>query len=523
MLHKIRDFRSDEGISSSSAVGSLEMPKGGRTMLGFQSEKKQKFGRLDPTGKNARLVIPRTSKAELLYENTLLKQQLASTREHLYSIIQAREILTEELQFANEQLQKTNEELHSFTDELRAANEELIRLNRELQGSNEELAQSEQRYRTMAEGSIQAILIHQDWIIKFANQAFARLFGYGHPDEVISRNVWEILNAPEEQPILQARTLACLRGEAVSTHSGWKAVRKDGAPIWVESSGSVISWQDRPALLAFFIDITERKHGEEALLRHAAELERSNSELEQFAYVASHDLQEPLRMVNSYTQLLAKRYEGKLDDAADEFIGYIVGGATRMYQLINDLLAYSRVSSQGNPFSPTDCEALLANALSNLHVTVQETGAVVTHDPLPMVMADGLQLGQVFQNLISNALKFHGEACPRVHVSAEQRGKEWLFSILDNGIGIDPQFSERIFVIFQRLHSREAYPGTGVGLAICKKIVERHGGRIWADSPPGQGAAFCFSLPAHRRREDKEKLTVVRTTLSGFLSSGHQS
>jgi light-regulated signal transduction histidine kinase (bacteriophytochrome) len=194
-----------------------------------------------------------------------------------------------------------------------------------------------------------------------------------------------------------------------------------------------------------------------------------------------------------------------------------------MYQLINDLLAYSRVSSQGNPFSPTDCELLLTNVLSNLQVTVHETGAIVTHDPLPTVMADALQLGLVFQNIISNALKFHGESSPRVHVSAQQMGKEWLISIRDNGIGIDPQFSERIFVIFQRLHSREAYPGTGIGLAICRKIVERHGGRIWADSQPGQGASFYFTLPAHRRREDKDRLTIARMTPAPFFSSGHQS
>jgi len=228
-------------------------------------------------------------------------------------------------------------------------------------------------------------------------------------------------------------------------------------------------------------------------------------------------------MVNSYTQLLAMRYEGKLDAAADEYIGYIVGGATRLYQLINDLLACSRVSSQGNSFSPTDCQLLLTNVLSNLHVAVQETGAVVTHDPLPMVMGDGLQLGLVFQNIISNALKFHGEACPRVHVSAEQMGKEWLISIRDNGIGIDSQFSERIFVIFQRLHNREAYPGTGIGLAICKKIVERHGGRIWADSQPGQGATFYFTLPAHQRREDKGKLISARTAPAALFPSSHQS
>jgi len=234
----------------------------------------------------------------------------------------------------------------------------------------------------------------------------------------------------------------------------------------------------------------------QALEESVMELARSNSDLQQFAYVASHDLQEPLRMVASYTQLLAKRYKGKLDADADEFIAYAVDGANRMQRLIQDLLAYSRVDTQGQVFEPVSVEALAGYALDNVRAAVEESRAVVTHDPLPTVMADERQLLQLLQNLLSNALKFRGEQPPRVHVSAERRGGEWLFSVRDNGIGIDPQYAERIFAVFQRLHTIAEYPGTGIGLAICKKIVERHGGRIWVESQPGTGSTFYFTLPS---------------------------
>ena len=245
----------------------------------------------------------------------------------------------------------------------------------------------------------------------------------------------------------------------------------------------------------YFYDITERKRAKEKLKLTLADLERSNRELEQFAYVASHDLQEPLRMVSSYTQLLARRYQGKLGADADEFIAYAVDGANRMQGLINDLLAYSRVGARVKGFEPADCTAVLDQALANLKAAIDKNGAVVTHDPLPTVMADNLQLVQLFQNLIGNAIKFHVEEPPRIHILAEQKGNEWVFSIRDNGIGIEPQYAERIFVIFQRLHAREEYPGTGIGLAICKKIVERRGGRIWVESQPGIGSTFYFTIP----------------------------
>lgn len=249
-------------------------------------------------------------------------------------------------------------------------------------------------------------------------------------------------------------------------------------------------------------EVGERKQAQMALAKQAealeksnAELARSNAELAQFAYVASHDLQEPLRMVGSYTQLIARRYKGKLDADADEFINFAVDGVVRMKALINDLLDYSRVGTRGKEVAPTNCEEILGYALANLQGSLEECGATVTHDPLPQVMADATQLGQLFQNLIGNAVKFRGDNTPTVHVGVSQGDAEWVFSVEDNGIGIDADHIGRIFEIFQRLHSRAEYPGTGIGLAICKKIVERHGGRIWVESQPNAGSTFYFTIP----------------------------
>jgi PAS domain S-box-containing protein len=224
------------------------------------------------------------------------------------------------------------------------------------------------------------------------------------------------------------------------------------------------------------------------------ELTRSNEELQQFAYVASHDLQEPLRMISSYTQLLGRRYGDRLDGDAQEFMAYIVDGAARMKQLIEDLLAYSRVGTRGKEFQEVDSGASLSRALANLRTAAEASGAAVTHDPMPMVLADGAQLAQVFQNLIGNAIKFRGEEPPRVHVHAETTDSVWVFTVKDNGIGLDTQYADRIWMMFQRLHNKADYPGTGIGLAIVKKIVERHGGRIWVESEPGKGSTFGFTI-----------------------------
>src|SRR5215217_3300784 len=246
-------------------------------------------------------------------------------------------------------------------------------------------------------------------------------------------------------------------------------------------------------------ELAARKQAEKELAELVVELRRSNAELEEFAYIASHDLQEPLRMVSSYTQLLARRYKGRLDSDADEFIDYAVDGANRMQILINDLLAYSRVGTRGKELAPTDCAAVFDAAYDNLRRAIEESGAEVTSGELPVVRGDDVQLGQLFQNLIGNAIKFRGEAPPEVRVEAKRQDGLWRFSVIDNGIGIEPEYRERIFVIFQRLHGRTQYSGTGIGLAVCKKIVERHGGKIWVESEPGEGSTFFFTLRAGDR------------------------
>lgn len=242
-------------------------------------------------------------------------------------------------------------------------------------------------------------------------------------------------------------------------------------------------------------NITERKHFEHELQQLNQELERSNQELEQFAYVASHDLQEPLRMVISFTQLLSQNYAGQLDEQADQIIGFAVDGATRMQRLIQDLLSYSRVGTQAKVWETVDCNQVLESAIANLQLSIQESGATLNPAPLPTLTANTRQLTQLFQNLIGNAIKYRGEAAPIVEIGCQQQQDNYLFWVKDNGIGIDPKHSDRVFMVFQRLHTRQEYSGTGIGLAICKKIVEQHGGKIWVDSQVDQGATFFFTLP----------------------------
>jgi PAS domain S-box-containing protein len=359
-----------------------------------------------------------------------------------------------------------------------------------------------ERLAAVVESSDDAIIGKTlDGVITTWNHGAEKVFGYSSSEAV--GKPMQMLVPPEranEEPDILARVE---RGESVE-HFETVRVRKDGKGIDVsvtispirDSSGAIVG------VSKVARDITERKHAEQRLADKAEELARSNRELEQFAYLASHDLQEPLRMVASYTQLLAERYGGKLDENADKFLGYAREGALRMQVLIRDLLAFSRVVQAGIPRKPVDCNVALEEAVQSLTAAIEESGAVVTHAALPNVWADQTQIAQVFQNLIGNAIKFHDGAPPECAVSAEKSGRNWLFSVSDNGIGIAPEYAENIFVVFQRLHARTEYPGNGMGLAICKKIIQHYGGTIWVESQVGQGSTFKFTLPAAAPEEE---------------------
>jgi PAS domain S-box-containing protein len=355
---------------------------------------------------------------------------------------------------------------------------------------------AEARFRAVVESAPSGmVMIDRQGTITLINKETERLFGYAR-DKLIGQPI-EVL-VPERfrqgHPAFRTAFFGKPETRAMGAGRDLFGVRQDGVEFPVEIGLNPIETDEGVFVLASVVDITARKRTEN-------ELRRSNEELERFAYVASHDLQEPLRMVGSYVQMLGKRYRGKLDADADEFIGFALDGALRMQRLIEDLLAYSRVGTRGGAFAPTDLNAVLGRVLANLELAITESGGSVESDRLPVVSADAGQLEHLLQNLISNALKFRGPLAPEVRISARRLDREWLLDITDNGIGIEPEYFDRIFVIFQRLHGRDRYAGTGIGLAIAKKIVERHGGRIWVESLPDRGATFRFTLPAVTDKE----------------------
>jgi PAS domain S-box-containing protein len=358
------------------------------------------------------------------------------------------------------------------------------------------LAQMEGRYRGLLEAAPDAmVLVNADGKIVLVNVHAERKFGYSR-DELLGQPVKKLIpeGFAERLAADALRSPADALAQEIGSGIELMGRKKDGSEFPIEIMLSPLASAEGIMVTAAVRDITARKDAEARLLRNVEELKRSNEELGQFANIASHDLQEPLRMVASYTQLLSRRYKGKLDADADEFIAFAVDGASRMQRLIQDMLSFSRVGTKGRDLVETSSEAALQQGLRNLRGAIEESGALVTHDPLPLVQADESQLVQLFQNLVGNAIKYQRPGVPLIHISATREGGKWAFAVKDNGIGIDPQYFERIFGMFQRLHKREEFAGTGIGLAICKKIVERHGGTISVESQPGHGSTFRFAL-----------------------------
>ena len=357
---------------------------------------------------------------------------------------------------------------------------------------------AEQRFRSLLESAPDAMVISDpEGMIQLVNLEMERLFGYAR-EELIGKPV-EVLIPPDLRGSYQNDMKEFFASGGGKQMGGagveLRAMRKDGSEFPVEINFSPLEGPDGLSMTAAIRDMTERRKAAELLAEKVRDLHSSNEELEQFAYIASHDLQEPLRMVASYTQLLAKRYQGKLDADADQFIYYAVDGTQRMKRLIEDLLIYSRAGKCPPPLEGVPADRALKQALHSLQASIAESGTRVIRESLPKVLASEAQLAQIFQNLIGNAIKYRKERTPEIHIAARDGGTEWIFSVADNGIGIDAQYYERIFLIFQRLHGRQEYEGTGIGLAICKRMLQRMGGGIWVESEPGQGSTFFFSLP----------------------------
>ena len=390
----------------------------------------------------------------------------------------------------------------------------------ELKEAEKELRVAGAYNRSLIEASLDLLVtIDPDGKISDANSATEKATGCSK-EELIGTDFSDYFTEPEKareayQQVFQEGSIQeCML--QIRHRDGHFIPVLYNASVYRDEAGEVIG------AFAAARNMTKAAQAEDDLKHSVQDLSRSNDELEQFAYVASHDLQEPLRMVSSYVQLLEKRYKGKMDADADEFIEFAVDGANRMQVMINDLLSFSRIATRGEPFQPTDCNKVFDRAINNLQTAIKESSTTVTHDPLPTVTADKGQLEQLFQNLIGNAIKFRGEEQPRIHVSAtsiadfgfrnaeleskienqkSQIGEGWIFSVKDNGIGIEPEHTKRIFGIFQRLHTREQYSGSGIGLAVCKKIVQRHGGQIWIESEAGKGSTFFFTLPGEKNEK----------------------
>ena len=367
-------------------------------------------------------------------------------------------------------------------------------LFRELTAREEALRRSEHRYRSLVEYAPDAIFVNRDDRVTYVNPAGLQLFGAASPADVVGRPVIELF-APAHRATVAERIRQLRTGSPVPLIDE-QIVRPDGSVRDVEVAAFSFDDETGPAIEVILRDVTDRKDAERHMAEYAAQLSASNEELQRFAYVASHDLQEPLRSIVSFSQLLERRYRGRLDSDADEYIGFIVEGGMRMRRLIRDLLQVSRVETAARPLGPTDADRAVADVLASLETPIREAGATVTVGDLPVVTADAAQLEQVFMNLLGNALKYRRAGVPpEIAISARQRDGMVEFAVRDNGIGIEPEYFDRIFEMFRRLHTHDEVEGTGIGLAVVKKIVERHGGTVRVESTPGEGSTFFFTLP----------------------------
>jgi PAS domain S-box-containing protein len=423
--------------------------------------------------------------------------------------------LLRDLQMAGDTLSPDLDSVHRAARTLAPIVEQIVR--EEVIRAERASGESEHRFQTVVENvqDYAIFMLDPEGYVVSWNAGAERSKGY-KAEEIIGQN-FSRCYCPEDIARDMPKEELGIAGTTGRVEAeGWR-LRMDGTRFW--ANVVITALRDRSGKLLGFSnitrDITERRELETKLLQKVEELKRSNEELRQFAYIASHDLQAPLRMVASYTQLLSSRYKGKLDSDADEFIDFAVDGANRMQLLIQDLLAYSGVETKGRDLLDTSSEKALRRALINLSDAIEECGALVTHDPLPTVQADEMQLVQLFQNLVNNGIKYQNRGVPRVHISAVKNDRQkWIFSVRDNGMGIDSQYFEKIFGVFQRLHKPEEFAGTGIGLAICKKIVERHGGSISVESQPGLGSTFSFALAESGR---KSQILIVEDDLDVLM------
>ncbi len=383
-----------------------------------------------------------------------------------------------------------------ITKRKRYANEQAKVIDKQLKLSDDVLHQSEEKFRYLFEHSCIGKSITYPTGEIHVNNAFCKMIGYSL--EELENRMWQDITYPEDIGPNQKAIDQLISGEKESIEFEKRYVHKDGRIVWTSIFSSLRRDNEGNPLylMTNVIDITERKKAEANLHKAYEELKRSNKEFREFAYIVSHDLQEPLRTIYSFAQILEKENKGKLGPTGDEYIGYITSATKRMQQMINDILVLSRISN-GKDFLPINVENIINIVIENLRNSIEKHNAIVTFDnPMPTILADKTQLIQLFQNLVANGIKFHrkGEP-PKIHISSKKVHNERIFSVNDNGMGIDNKYFEKLFIIFSRLHSKEKYPGTGIGLAICKKIVECHNGKIWVESKVGEGSTFYFSIP----------------------------